>query len=619
MELHRFATMSGRRTIDGRRRGIRGRTMLLALVATGVVAAFTPATAASATAALASRLAPPRAIRAVRNCPVPKVARVMECMSIRVTGLPVRRIAVPGVPQPPPGYGPADLDSAYNLPGGRGSGQTVFIVDAYNDPTAESDLAAYRLTFGLPACTVSSGCLQIVNQSGLPSGLPANNTQWAGEESLDLDMVSAICPLCHIVLVEAGNNAATNLYAAEDRAVTMGAKFISNSWGGVEYSGETSDDVHFNHPGVAITASTGDGGFGTAFPAASQFVTAVGGTSLIRFGNARGWAESAWNNSQGAPGSGCSAYEPKPSWQKVSTTCSRRAEADVSATADPLNGVAVYQTYGASGWVEVGGTSAAAPIIAAIYALAGTPLAGTYPAEYPYLNPPGGLYDVVSGSNGSCGIPLCTAGSGWDGPTGLGTPDGIGAFIPPVPVFLSNPGNQTTPVNTAASLTLSGGGGFTPYTWTSTALPAGLSLNGSTGVISGTPTTAGTTSITVTMHSADGMTASTTFNWTVQTALSLGISGPAVITGKGTYTYTAVTSGYTSPAFSWSERFCADDAGSGCSSWQGIGTGSSVSRVLNKDCSGSGTNTYWLQVTATNSDGRQQTAQLIVELCQALA
>jgi subtilase family serine protease len=601
---------------------MRGRTILLALAATSVVAALAPVAEAStaAQAAQAGRPVPaprkPPAIQAVRNCPLPTVVRVMECMSIRLTGLPVRREAGPDLPQPPPGYGPADLDSAYNLPGGGGSGQTVAIVDAYNDPAAESDLAAYRLTFGLPACTVASGCLRIVNQSGLPSALPANNTQWAAEESLDLDMVSAICPLCDIILVEAGSNSAANLYAAEDRAVTMGAKFISNSWGGVEYSGETSDDVHFNHPGVAITASTGDTGYGAEYPATSQYVTAVGGTSLIRSGNARGWAESVWNNDEGASGSGCSAFEPKPRWQNVSSGCVRRAEADVSATSDPYNGVAVYQTYGASGWVEAGGTSAAAPIIAAIYALAGTPLAGSYPAEYPYLNPPGGLYDVVSGNNGNCGIPLCTAGTGWDGPTGLGSPDGKGAFIPPIPLFLANPGGRTTPVNTPVSLTLNGVGGFTPYTWTSTALPAGLSLNGSTGVISGTPTTVGTTTVTVTVHSTDGTTASTTFNWTVQSVLSLGISGPSMISGKGTYTYTAVTSGYTSPSFSWSERFCADDAGSGCTSWQNIGGGGTITRVLNKDCSGSGTNTYWLQVTATNSDGRQQTSQLIVELCQ---
>lgn len=600
---------------------MRGRTILLALVATGVVAALAPATETSAAVAPANRPVPapvsPSASHAVRNCPAPTVARVMECMSIRLTGLPIRRTAVPDAPsQPPPGYGPADLDSAYNLSGSGGSGQTVAIVDAYNDPTAESDLAGYRSTFGLPACTVASGCLRIVNQSGLPSALPADNATWAGEESLDLDMVSAICPLCNIILVEAGSNTAANLYAAEDRAVTMGAKFISNSWGGSEYSGETSDDVHFNHPGVAITASTGDaGGPDPQYPAASRYVTAVGGTTLVRSSGARGWAESAWSGS----GSGCSAYEAKPSWQTVSTGCSRRAEGDVSAVADPGSPVAVYQTYGASGWVEYGGTSVAAPIIAAIYALAGTPLAGSYPAEYPYLNAPGSLYDVVSGSNGSCGIPLCTAGNGWDGPTGLGTPDGKAAFIPPIPVFLNNPGGQTTPVNTPTSLTLNGGGGFTPYTWTSTALPPGLSLNGSTGVISGTPTTVGTSSITVTMHSTDGTTASTTFVWTVQSVLSLDISGPSVITGKGTYTYTAQTSGYTNPSFSWSERFCADDAGNGCTSWQNIGSGNTVNSVLNKDCSGSGTNTYWLRVTATNSDSRQQTSQLIVELCQAAA
>lgn len=598
---------------------MRGRSIFLALVAVGVMTALAPATEASATTAPASQPAPapvsPSATHEARNCPRPTVARVMECTSIRLTGLPTRRTLVPDLPsQPPPGYGPADLDSAYNLSGSGGSGQTVAIVDAYNDPNAESDLAGYRFRFGLPACTVASGCLRIVNQSGLPSALPANNATWAGEESLDLDMVSAICPRCDIILVEAGDNSAANLYAAEDRAVTMGAKFISNSWAGREYAGETSDDVHFSHPGVAITASTGDSGSGAVYPATSRYVTAVGGTTLVRSSNPRGWAESAWS----LAGSGCSAYETKPSWQTVSTGCSRRAEADVSAVADPNTPVAVYQTYGASGWVEYGGTSVAAPIVAAIYALAGPPLAGTYPAEYPYLNPSGGLNDVVSGSNGSCGIPICAAGSGWDGPTGLGTPNGTSAFNPPIPVFLNNPGSQTTSVNTPASLTMNGGGGFTPYAWTSTALPPGLSLNGSTGVISGTPTTAGTTSITVTMHSTDGTTASATFNWTVQSVLSLSISGPSVITGKGTYTYTAQTSGYSNPAFSWSERFCADDAGSGCTSWQNIGSGSTVSRVLNQDCSGSGTNTYWLQVTATNSDGRQQTSQLIVELCQQL-
>ena len=356
MKLYRLAAISGRRTTGRRKGGTRGRTILLALAATGVAATLALATEASAAAAPDGRPVPgpvrQPTIGAVRNCPAPTIARVMECMSIRLTGLPVRRAAGPDLPTPPPGYGPADLDSAYNLPASRGTGQTVAIVDAYNDPTAESDLAAYRLTFGLPACTEASGCLRIVNQSGLPSALPANNAQWAGEESLDLDMVSAICPLCDIILVEAGNNNAANLYAAESRAVTMGAKFISNSWGGVEYSGETSDDAHFNYPGVAITASTGDGGYGTEYPAASRYVTAVGGTSLVRSGNARGWAESGWNNSYGAPGSGCSAYETRPSWQNVSTTCSRRAEADVSAVADPNTGVAVYQTYGASGWVE---------------------------------------------------------------------------------------------------------------------------------------------------------------------------------------------------------------------------------------------------------------------------
>jgi subtilase family serine protease len=407
---------------------------------------------------------------------------------------------------------PSSLDSAYKLSATGGSGQTVAVVDAMNDPNAAADLATYRSQFGLPACTVASGCFRQVNQNGATSPLPANDSGWAGEESLDIDMVSAVCPLCHIILVEANSPTDADLYAAENQAVTLGARFVSNSWGGGEYSGQTADDANFNHPGVAITASAGDSGTGAQFPATSQYVTAVGGTTLTTASNSRGWNESAWADS----GSGCSSFDPKASWQNVTTNCPRRAEADVSAVADPNTGVAVYQTFGATGWVVYGGTSVSAPIIASVYALAGTPGATDHPASYPYAHA-SSLFDVTSGTNGSCGAPICTAGAGWDGPTGLGTPNGTAAFTAGTTgaFTVTNPGTQTTTVGHAASLTLSATGGTAPYTWSATGLPAGLSINASTGVISGTPTTPGTSSVTVTAHDSASLTASATFTWTV--------------------------------------------------------------------------------------------------------
>ena len=287
---------------------------------------------------------------------------------------------------------------------------------------------------------------------------------------------------------------------------------MSNSWGGNEYSGQTTDDSHFNHPGVAITVSSGDSGNGAEYPATSRYVTAVGGTSLRTASNSRGWTETAWSGA----GSGCSSFDAKPTWQTVTTNCTRRAEADVSAVADPNTGVAVYQTYGASGWSVYGGTSAASPIIASVYALAGTPGASDYPASYPYAHP-GNLFDVTSGSNGSCGSPQCTAGTGWDGPTGLGTPNGTAAFTAGTGgtgVTVNNPGNQTSTVGTPVSLTVTASGGSGSFSWSASGLPAGLSINASTGVISGTPTTAGTSTVTVTATSGT-QSGSATFTWTV--------------------------------------------------------------------------------------------------------
>jgi subtilase family serine protease len=331
----------------------------------------------------------------------------------------------------PSGYGPSDLQSAYNLPSlTAGAGQTVAIVDAYNDPSAESDLGVYRSQFGLNACTTANGCFKKVDQNGGTS-YPRSSGSWSEEISLDLDMVSAICPNCHILLVEAKTASMSNLGAAVNEAAKLGAKQISNSWGGSDSSSDASFDAsYFNHPGVAVTASSGDGGYGVEYPAASRYVTAVGGTSLNPANNTRGWIETAWSGA----GSGCSAYETQPTWQSsnniVASVCAKRAVADVSADADPNTGVSVYDSYsyqGFSGWLVFGGTSVASPIVASVYALAGNGSSVTS-GSYPYAHT-SSLNDVTSGSNGSCGSSsLCTAGVGWDGPTGLGTPNGTSAF-----------------------------------------------------------------------------------------------------------------------------------------------------------------------------------------------
>jgi subtilase family serine protease len=332
----------------------------------------------------------------------------------------------PKVNAGPTGLTPADLQAAYGLPSSGGAGLVFAIVDAYDDPNAESDLGVYRAQFGLPPCTTANGCFRKVNQQGTQGSYPKASQGWALEISLDLAMASATCPSCRILLVEARNSSLANLGAAVNTAVRLGATVVSNSYGGSEFSSESFyDSAYYDHPGVAITASSGDSGYGTEFPAASRFVTAVGGTTLVRDASARGWTETAWSGA----GSGCSAYVAKPSWQQ-DTGCSRRVVADVSAVADPSTGVSVYDSYGYQGqrgWFVVGGTSASAPLIAGVYALAGNAASISY-GSAPYATP-AALFDVKAGSNGSCGgTYLCTSLTGFDGPTGLGTPDGIGAF-----------------------------------------------------------------------------------------------------------------------------------------------------------------------------------------------
>jgi hypothetical protein len=374
-------------------------------------------------------------------CP-PAAPGYAECLALRRTDIAAQPAVAMSPLFTPSGFGPADIQSAYALPGGSaGSGLTVAVVDAYDLPTAEADLLAYRTQFGLPACTTANGCFRKVNQNGVQGSYPAANAGWGQEIALDMEMVSAACPNCNILLVEASSATMVNLGISVNTAVALGAVAVSNSYGGPEGSFETSlDTSYYNHPGVAITASTGDCGWTCAlgssgfvqtvqYPAASQYVVAVGGTRLVSDGSARGWTESAWGAGSSGAGSGCSLYEPKPSWQH-DVGCANRTQADVSAVADPATGVAVHYD---GNWYVFGGTSASSPIVASAFALAGGPAVGTYPASYLY-SAVSGLNDVVGGNNdvhwGTCpfGSYLCNGLAGYDGPTGLGTPNGIAAF-----------------------------------------------------------------------------------------------------------------------------------------------------------------------------------------------
>ncbi len=380
-------------------------------------------------------------------CP-PAAPGFARCLALRRTDIAARpALAMSPLTVSPP-YGPADIQSAYALPGGSaGSGLTVAVVDAYDLPTAEADLADYRTQFGLPACTTANGCFTKVDQNG-GTTYPIANASWGQEIALDIEMVSATCPNCNILLVEATTASTVNLGTAVNTAVRLGAVAVSNSYGASEQAGETGLDAsYYNHPGVAITASTGDCGYhcsgngpyynSVEYPAASPYVVAVGGTSLVSDGSARGWTESAWGAGTVGAGSGCSAYEPKPSWQH-DAACTTRTQADVSAVADPATGV--WVRYNGLWYPGFGGTSAASPIVAAVFALAGGPAAGTYPASYLY-GATSGLNDVVGGNNeiqpqpwASCIAPyLCNGVAGYDGPTGLGTPNGTAAFTVPAP------------------------------------------------------------------------------------------------------------------------------------------------------------------------------------------
>lgn len=375
-----------------------------------------PGTAVTGSAAKAVHYTP-------AGCAKPARPGAAVCFAKVWTAGTLHQIVADTTGPPANALGPSQIQAAYNLPAG-GGGQTVAIVDAFGDSSAEQDLATFRAHYGLPACTTANGCFKKVDQTG-GTNYPADDAGWALETSLDLDAVSAACPECNILLVEGDNSSTDSLGAAVRTAVSLGARYVSNSYGVPgEYSEETSD-TNYQHKGVAVVASTGDTGNVVNWPASDPNVVAAGGTTLTADSSVpRGWQEAAWS----AGGSGCSLYEPRPDYQlNVATACpNNRAIADISADADPASGLAVYDTLGQDGWLRVGGTSLSAPLIAAMYALAGPPDAGSYPVANLY-NPShvSQFNDITAGSNDSCGTVLCTAGRGWDGPTGVGTPAGV--------------------------------------------------------------------------------------------------------------------------------------------------------------------------------------------------
>ena len=387
--------------------------LLTGLSVTAAVAATSP----GAQAASSSNV--PAASTLRHACAAPRVSpvRTATCFAVYRTG----------VQAGPPGSGskpvtPGDIQSAYHLSRTAGAGQVIGIVDAQDDPKAESDLATFRARYGLPACTTANGCFRKVNQMGRPAPLPAGDQGWGLEISLDLDAVSSACPACSILLVEGRSPGFTDLGAAVNTAVRLGADVVFNSYGATEFNGMGAyDRTYYLHPNVPIVASSGDEGFGpAAFPAVLANVIGVGGTTLNKArATARGWSEQVWFGAS----SGCSAYVAKPAWQK-DTHCLMRTVADVSADADPDSGLLVQDSYGFSGQMATGGTSLAAPLVAAMIAEAGHTSA-VHDASGIYAHP-GRFNDVVGGENGYCGGDyLCNGKVGYDAPSGVGTPAGV--------------------------------------------------------------------------------------------------------------------------------------------------------------------------------------------------
>jgi subtilase family serine protease len=334
---------------------------------------------------------------------------------------------------PSSAFVPAQIRHAYgfDLVANQGAGQTIGIVDAYDDANAEGDLGVFSKKFNLPACTTTNGCFLKVYET---SRKPAANANWAVEISLDIQWAHAIAPQAKIVLVETSTNNLSDLIAGVDVAVKHGASAVSMSWTSSEVSAERNLDNHFVASGVTFLAASGDTGTGVAYPAASPDVVAVGGTSLALDAAGNYASETAWSGS----GGGQSAYEYEPMVQSQfpipDDSRGARGTPDVSYNANPGTGYAIYDSVGisgATGWFQVGGTSAAAPQWAALVAIANSMRVALRKAHLTSTN--GAIYSaakagiganfhpVTAGTNGSCGQ-MCDALAGYDYVTGLGTP-----------------------------------------------------------------------------------------------------------------------------------------------------------------------------------------------------
>jgi hypothetical protein len=418
------------------------------------------------------------------------------------------------------GYDPADLQSAYKIPTGGGSGQTVALVDAYGYPRAESDLAKYRSHYHLPACTEANGCFEKVNEAGERRKYPPEEPGWDAEAALDEDMVSAACPECHILLVEGSTELPADLGEAVNTAASLGATEISNSYGYPEqleeYCGSTGCaqfDKDYEHAGVLIFASAGDSGFAdtyfdiglqTNFPAASPNVVAVGGTALYRDASStRGWREQVWDEPEieAGTGSGCSKFESKPAWQ-TDGGCTHRTDNDIAADAAVETGVSVRVD---GHWEVYGGTSVASPLTAGIYAHATSSERGQG-ADFFYKHP-SSLYDVTEGfdwnpesASSECAPNeyLCKAEVGYDGPTGLGTPDGVPEQSPEAPTVTSiSPKNGVAAGGTEVTIT---GTSFTGAKEVKfgTAEAKEFKVESATSITAESPAGTGTVNVTVT-------------------------------------------------------------------------------------------------------------------------
>ncbi len=476
------------------------RVLALAGIAAGAVSSVPGGAAFAASGNPPAAQTGTRYAKVRRVCPAPRPAHA-TCLALALVSAPAGAAgaspyelsAGSASTGPAGGLTPADLASAYKYsPSAGGTGQTVAIVDAFDDPKIEQDLATFDSEYGLATCTASNGCFEKVGQTGSTTALPAaDKVGWSVEISLDVETVHSVCPNCKILLVEANSESFSDLAASVDEAVTLGASEVSNSYGGLETGFAEADDAAYDHPGVVIAAAAGDSGYlnwdyvveyGEApgvpdAPASLPTVVAVGGTSLKLTSTGTRRTETVWNDSGrpsveefkqfSATGGGCSTLFTAPAWQQntpawASTACgTKRLDNDISVVADPYTGFDIYDTYAyepgfKGGWLTVGGTSLSSPLISALFGLAGGGHGASYPAAtlYTHVGQTSALYDVRKGGNGYCdgeeasrcgepsvneelgdvdceGTTSCDAVTGFDGPSGVGTPNGLSAFTPP--------------------------------------------------------------------------------------------------------------------------------------------------------------------------------------------